>query len=113
MLLASFDAHPAAVHKAFATHSAFSDSSFPSSRETAYRPVRASNDSTIDGISISMSPLALQLPDLCAPATDKVLLQKDHDVNEQHEEGEDEQLALALREPLELCDWLSIKAKAL
>ena len=59
-----------------------------------------------------MSPLALQLPDLCAPATDKVLLQKDHDVNEQHEEGEDEQLALALREPLELCDWLSIKAKA-
>jgi hypothetical protein len=75
MLLASFDAHPAAAHKAFATHSAFSDSSFPSSRETAYRPVRASNDSTIDGISISMSLLALQLPDLCAPATDKVLLQ--------------------------------------
>jgi hypothetical protein len=29
----------------------------------------------IDGISISMSLLALQQPDLCAPATDKVLLQ--------------------------------------
>ena len=74
-LPASSAAHPAAAHPAFATHSAFSDSSFPSSRQTAYRPVRASNDSTIDGISISMSLLALQLPDLCAPATDKVLLQ--------------------------------------
>jgi len=74
-LLAFSDAHPAAAQPARATHSAFSDSSFPSSRETAYRPVRASNDSTIDGISISMSLLALQLPDLCAPATDKVLLQ--------------------------------------
>jgi hypothetical protein len=42
MLLASSDAHPAAAHPAFATHSAFSDSSFPSSSATAYRPVRAS-----------------------------------------------------------------------
>ncbi len=40
-LLASSDAHPA-----FATHSAFSDSSFSSSRTTAYRPVRASNGTT-------------------------------------------------------------------
>ena len=45
-LLASADAHPAAAHPARATHSALSDSSFPSSSETAYRPVRASKDTT-------------------------------------------------------------------
>ena len=47
-LLASSDAHPAAAHLAHATHSVLSDSSFPSSSETAlaYRPVRASDDST-------------------------------------------------------------------
>ena len=47
MLLASSDVHPAAAHPTRATHSAFSDSSFPSSSATAYRPVRASNDSTL------------------------------------------------------------------
>ncbi len=45
-LLASSDAHPGAAHPARATHSALSDSSLPSSSATAYRPVRASNDST-------------------------------------------------------------------
>ncbi len=38
-------AHPAAAHPAFARHSALSDSSLPSSSESAYRPMRASNDS--------------------------------------------------------------------
>jgi hypothetical protein len=45
-LPASSDAHPAAAHPAFATHLALSDSSFPSSSAAAYRPARASNDST-------------------------------------------------------------------
>ncbi len=45
-LLASSDAHPAEAHPARATHSALSDSSFPSSSETAYRLVRASKDTT-------------------------------------------------------------------
>ena len=39
-LLASSDAHPAAAQPARATHSALSDSSFPSSSATPYRPVR-------------------------------------------------------------------------
>ena len=39
-LLASSEAHPAAAQPARATHSALSDSSFPSSSATAYRPVR-------------------------------------------------------------------------
>ena len=40
-LLASSDAHPTAAQPAFATHSALSDSSFPSSSATAYRPSAA------------------------------------------------------------------------